>query len=200
MTSAQVTIGTVWEDRSNGTRGEVIAVQENKVQLATGGVEGFRIMTAKSLRSNYRLAAMPGHQDVVIGRLVIDEKASKEVGTLVGDVVLNEDAIEDEEREQELQAGVAEGEAETREAQQSALESVKADEEAGKKARATVGRVSLADGTIIAGSNFIIQVCGKTRDETYKVDSPIRWLLKPAGQELLKEKGATIVYGEKVTR
>jgi hypothetical protein len=70
----------------------------------------------------------------------------------------------------------------------------------GKPARAAVGRVKLQDGKIIAGSDFITQVCGCIRAETYNVDSPIRWLLKPAGQDMLKVRGATIVYGEKVTK
>ena len=190
MVKTQITIGTIWEDRSNGARGEVVAVDGNKVQLATGGAEGFRVMTTKSLRSNYKLVAMPGKEPP---SPPYHELAEQEAG-------LAEDVIETEEREQELRAAVAEGEAETREAQQSALESVKADEEGGKKARATVGRVKMPDGTVIAGSKFITEVCCRTRDESYKVDSPIRWLLKPAGQELLKEKGATIVYGEQVSK
>lgn len=68
-----------------------------------------------------------------------------------------------------------------------------------KEGRALAGRVKMPDGAIIAGSHFIIQVCGKSRDETYKVDSPIRWLVKK-GQQLLTEKGATIVYGQALTK
>lgn len=70
--------------------------------------------------------------------------------------------------------------------------------EIGKKPRAAVGRVKLADGTIITGADFITQTCKLERAKTYNVDSPIRWLLKPAGLELLKARGAAIVYGEKV--
>jgi hypothetical protein len=65
--------------------------------------------------------------------------------------------------------------------------------------RAKAGHVKLADGTVIHGSRFITEICGKKREDTYKVDSPIRWLLKPAGQALLKAKGAAIVYGEELT-
>jgi len=58
----------------------------------------------------------------------------------------------------------------------------------------------MPDGKIIPGAQFIIEVCGRPRGNTYKVDSPIRWLLKPAGQELLKEKGASIVYGQEISK
>lgn len=70
----------------------------------------------------------------------------------------------------------------------------------GKSGRAAGGRVQLSDGKVIAGSKFITEVCGQSRDVTYKADSPIRWLLKPAGQELLKAHSAAIVYGEKITK
>lgn len=70
----------------------------------------------------------------------------------------------------------------------------------GEAERAPAGRVKLADGKVIAGAHFITQVCGQSRETTYKVDSPIRWLLKPAGDALLKGKGAIIVYGQPITR
>ncbi|MDD5191196.1 MAG: hypothetical protein PHE50_09170 [Dehalococcoidales bacterium] len=69
-----------------------------------------------------------------------------------------------------------------------------------KSGRAAGGRVQLGDGKVIPGSKFIVDVCGKTREETYKADSPIRWLLKPAGQELLKTHGAKVVYGEPISK
>jgi len=246
-------IGTVWEDRHSGQRVEVEGVRGTKIQVAPlEGENGYRIMTAKSLRSNYQMVATdkkkleppsPPYYDL----------AEQEAGVTEG-------IIEAKEREQELQAAIDEGEAETREAQESARQSIEADDaehdfklfqeanctgcfysdpdkigsdnpcctypgglevKEGKclkrkvrtepiappapatseerKARATVGRVKMPDGTVIAGSKFITEVCGKTRDESYKVDSPIRWLKKPAGQELLKDKGAIIVYGSHVS-
>ena len=69
-----------------------------------------------------------------------------------------------------------------------------------KAARATIGRVQLQDGSIIAGAKFITETCGQKRDDTYKVDSPIRWLLKPTGQALLAAHGAKVVYGEKIKK
>lgn len=69
-----------------------------------------------------------------------------------------------------------------------------------KEGRAAVGRVQLKDGTIIAGSKFITETCQQKREDTYKVDSPIRWLLKPTGQAFLKTHDAKVVYGEKVTK
>ena len=250
MVKTQITIGTIWEDRGNGQRCEVLATNDGKVQVApvTGGE--YKVMTTKSLRSNYKLVAMEKKEapDMSNAHFNGDRPA------------IEEDILEAEEREQELQAAVAEGEAETREAQESARQSIEADDaehdfklfqeanctgcfysdpdnigsdnpcctypgalevedgkclkrkvkpepisppaptpSEGKKGRATVGRVKMPDGTIIAGSKFITEVCGKTRDESYKVDSPIRWLLKPAGQELLKDKGAIIVYGSHVS-
>jgi hypothetical protein len=69
-----------------------------------------------------------------------------------------------------------------------------------KSGRAAGGRVQLKDGSIIAGSKFITETCQQSREDTYKADSPIRWLLKETGQALLKENEAQIVYGEKITK
>jgi len=69
-----------------------------------------------------------------------------------------------------------------------------------KTGRAAGGRVQLKDGSVIAGSKFIVEVCQQSRESTYKADSPIRWLLKEAGKALLKEHEAQVVYGEKITK
>jgi hypothetical protein len=71
---------------------------------------------------------------------------------------------------------------------------------ADKTGRAAGGRVQLKDGTVTAGSKFITETCKLTRENSYKADSPIRWLLKETGQALLKEHEAQIVYGEKITK
>lgn len=69
-----------------------------------------------------------------------------------------------------------------------------------KTGRATGSRVQLKDGTITAGSKFIVEVYKLTREDSYKADSPIRWLLKPAGRALLNEHETKIVYGEKISK
>ena len=74
------------------------------------------------------------------------------------------------------------------------------DTSATKPIRAAGGRVQLKDGTVIPGSKFITQICGVTREDSYKVDSPIRWLAKPDGAALLQKHEATIVTGVKRTK
>jgi hypothetical protein len=69
-----------------------------------------------------------------------------------------------------------------------------------KTGRATSGRVQMEDGRVVAGSKFITEICQQLREDTYKVDSPIRWLLKETGQALLQAHNAKVVYGERITK
>ncbi len=169
-----MTINTVWADRETGKKYQVEAVSsDGRVQISPLDGGDYRIMAEKSLRSNYQLVAMT------------PEKA---------------EAVTEPEPQPEpelLHAIEKEGATEEGKAEDMAI--MRADAE--KAGRAPAGRVQMPDGKVIAGSQFITEVCGKSRDETYKVDSPIRWLAnKPAGQELLKSQGATIVYGQALTK
>lgn len=158
-----MTIGTIWADRETGEKCKVEAVSDDgRVQLSPVAGGNYRIMSRimseKSLRSNYQLVAM----------------------------------------KEEPPAPAAPAQPAKEKKVKKALPAPQGDKSPRQKP--VPGRVQMPDGSVIAGSRFIIEVCGKKRDETYRVDSPIRWLLKPDGQAMLKEKGATIVYGQQITK
>ena len=163
MKKVQVTIGTIWQDRGNEKKYEVTAVN-GRIQLSgVDQADGYKVMTEKSLRNNYKLLAISEKKV----EAVLDptpETAAEQIPAPV-------------DGPQEQSGRPAE-----------------------KTGRAAGGRVMLKDGTVTAGSKFITEVCQQSREDTYKADSPIRWLLKPAGQVLLKEHGARVVYGEKITK
>jgi len=165
MKKVQVTIGTIWQDRGNGKQFEVTAVNGHVQLSGIDQADGYKVMTEKSLRNNYKLVARTVKEaekpPVVAAEAVITTETTKEPATLV-----------------------------TSAPAQLAV----------KAGRATGGRVILKDGTVTAGSKFITEICKLTREESYKADSPIRWLLKEAGQALLKEHEAQVVYGEKITK
>lgn len=207
---SQVTTGSKWLERGgSGVIAEVVGNQDGKVQLAVKGREGYRIMSVGSLFSNYKPAPV----------LTAEE--------LAAEVKAKAEAEDNNPEHMRLRRSAKPGKGgafgitvevkpatksfslPAQEVPPASAENMKQGEsrtvavlggDTGKKARAAVGRVKLSDGRIIAGSDFITQVCGCIRAETYNVDSPIRWLLKPAGQDMLKVRGATIVYGEKVSK
>lgn len=180
---AKLTIGAVWSDRKTGGRYELVAVNEaeGKVQLCPVGNSGagYRIMSENSLRTNYHLEYVKAPSEPPPGYVAESQLEADDA-----EAATRREAVLDEPPAPE-----------PTEADRQIAEAVHA-----RGGRAPIGRVKLADGTVMAGAHFITKVAGKSRDDTYKVDSPIRWLLKPDGQALLKAHGAAIVYGESVTR
>jgi hypothetical protein len=135
------------------------------VQLSgVNQADGYKVMSEKSLRNNYKLVALDEKKAETVAAPAMDQPAAPELTPAP------------------------------------ANDAPPVEQPADKAGRAAGGRVQLKDGTVTAGSKFIIEVCKLTREESYKADSPIRWLLKPAGQALLKEHEAQIVYGEKITK
>ncbi len=190
-----LTIGAVWEDRQDGSRWELLAVKDGRVQIAPVAGGEYRIMGEKSLRSNYKLVALKAAEVKAQAEAEDNNPAHAAVKAQASEVCSYEKEgrcaatnreCEDYHRGKCLRA-------------KTAATATQAPAAGDHKERAPKGRVMLSDGTIIPGAHFITNVCGKTREDTYKVDSPIRWLLKPAGQALLADKGAGIVYGQPVT-
>ena len=176
----QLTVGAVWQDREDGTDYEVIGVKDGRVQISPVSGGDYRIMSEKSLRSNYKLVAIKKEDK---GETVaVVEEAPQAVTTAPQAAPPAPPAPPKVKREPKPQ--------------------VKKEAPAvqGKAQRAPSGHVKTADGIVIAGSAFITGIAGLTRDATYKVDSPIRWLAKPDGQALLKRWNATIVFGEELTK
>jgi hypothetical protein len=170
MKKVQVTIGTIWQDRGTEKKFEVTGINQETgvIQISAvgnGNGDGYKTMTEKSLRNNYKLIARTVKEvekpPVVAAEAVTIPETTKE----------SSPPPEPPQEQPAVKAG-----------------------------RAAGGWVQLKDGVVIAGSRFIVGVCGKYREDTYKADSPIRWLLKEAGQALLKEYEAQIVYGEKITK
>ena len=173
----QVTIGTIWEDRGSGKKFEVTGVNDHIQLSGANQADGYKVMSEKSLRNNYKLVAL---------------EAPKKTTVEVPEPTVAQEFKEHLESSTEAPQAPATAPA--------AQISEQPKELADKPARAPIGRVQLEDGTIITGAKFITDICKQTREDTYKVDSPIRWLQKPAGQALLTDHKAKIVVGEKITK
>jgi hypothetical protein len=169
----QVTMGTIWQDRGNGKRFEVTGFNKDTgvIQVsAIGNGDGYKTMSESSLRKNYKLIALNIKElELTIGDKIAQVLEEVPVGTPVAEP---EQVVETHTQPEQVVE---------------------------KATRATLGRVQLEDGSVIAGAKFITVTCGQKREDTYKVDSPIRWLLKPTGQALLAAHAAKVVYGEKIT-
>jgi len=163
MKKIQVTIGTIWQDRGNEKRFEVTSVNGHIQLSGVNQTDGYKVMTEKSLRNNYKL-------------LAINEKKIEEVTAPAMEPPATQEPEPTPPADEQQQPPEP------------------------KTGRAAGGRVQLKDGSVIAGSKFIVDICKQPREDSYKADSPIRWLLKEAGQALLKEHEAKVVYGEKITK
>jgi len=58
MTKAKVPIGTIWHDRGHGKKFEVTAVNGHVQLSGVNRADGYKVMSDKSLRNNYKLVAL----------------------------------------------------------------------------------------------------------------------------------------------
>ena len=174
-----VELGSRWQDRSGGRVFTVGVISGDKVTLDVEG-QHVKDMGAKSLVHNYRQVPAPVNpvDDPVVHAALV-EKAFDDGGI---DAALTKAA--------RLITKKVNAKTPEASAHRSAVK--KAGED--KAGRAQGGRVKLADGSVVPGSKFITVVCGLRREDSYKADSPIRWLLK--NPLVLSSQRADIVYGE----
>lgn len=155
-----LTTGSIWKNRKTGKEFELVGHNGDttNVQLCPlereEGEEGYSIMTAHSLQTNYTLVATSRPK-------VKGEEPS---------------------------------------APSSEPEAPKEITSQPPRARQP-GRVELADGKVIPGIRFLLDVAKKAEADTCKNTSIIFWLLNSkAGKELLEQHNAKVVHGKELTK